>query len=147
VNGRDLVVGITASGTTPFVWGALGEAKRRRATTVLVCFNPFLKIPAALRPKIVVAPNLGPELLSGSTRLKAGTATKIILNMFTTLAMVQMGKVKSNLMIDLKPANAKLRDRAVRIVQELTGADREAAEEALERNRWEIKKAADGLDQ
>jgi N-acetylmuramic acid 6-phosphate etherase len=142
---RDVVVGIAASGTTPFVWGALGEAKRRGATTVLVCFNPFLKIPAVLRPKIVVAPNLGPELLSGSTRLKAGTATKMILNMFTTLAMVQLGKVKSNLMIDLKPANAKLRDRAVRILQELTGAERETAKKALERNGWEIKKAADGL--
>ena len=142
---RDVVVGIAASGTTPFVWGALGEAKRRGATTVLVCFNPFLKIPAVLRPKIVVAPNLGPELLSGSTRLKAGTATKMILNMFTTLAMVQLGKVKSNLMIDLKPANAKLRDRAVRILQELTGAERETAKKALERNGWEIKNAADGL--
>jgi len=145
VSRRDVVVGIAASGTTPFVWGALGEAKRRGATTVLVCFNPYLKIPIALRPKIVVAPNLGPELLSGSTRLKAGTATKIILNMFTTLAMVQLGKVKSNLMIDLKPANAKLRDRAVRILQELTGTDREQAKEALDRNGWEIKKAADDL--
>lgn len=145
VTSKDVVVGIAASGTTPFVWGALGKAKRRGATTVLVCFNPFLKIPPALRPKIVLAPNLGPELLSGSTRLKAGTATKLILNMFTTLAMVRLGKVKSNLMIDLKPANAKLRDRAVRIVQELTGTDRRTAQKALERSGWAVKKAADGL--
>src|SRR5256885_15121426 len=80
ITGRDVVVGITASGSTPFVWGALKEAKSRRATTILLCFNPLLRIPAALRPKIVLAPNLGPELLTGSTRLKAGTATKLILN-------------------------------------------------------------------
>ena len=139
---RDVVIGIAASGTTPFVWGALREAKRRGATTVLVCFNPFLKIPRALRPAIVIAPNLGPELLTGSTRLKAGTATKQLLNMFTTLAMVRIGKVRSNLMIDLKPTNAKLRDRAVRIVQELTGADYPAARESLERNGWVVAKAA-----
>ena len=86
---------------------------------MLVCFNPFLRIPRALRPAIVIAPNLGPELLTGSTRLKAGTATKLLLNMFTTLAMVRIGKVRSNLMIDMNPANVKLRDRAVRIVQSL----------------------------
>jgi N-acetylmuramic acid 6-phosphate etherase len=138
---RDVVIGIAASGTTPFVWGALREAKRRGATTVLVCFNPFLQIPPVLRPAIVIAPNLGPELLTGSTRLKAGTATKQLLNMFTTLAMVRLGKVRSNLMIDLNPANAKLRDRAVRIVRELTGADYEAAREALERSGWVVAKA------
>jgi N-acetylmuramic acid 6-phosphate etherase len=138
---RDVVIGITASGTTPFVWGALREAKHRGATTVLVCFNPFLKIPHALRPAIVIAPNLGPEVLTGSTRLKAGTATKQLLNMFTTLAMVRIGKVRSNLMVDLKPGNAKLRDRAVRIVRELTGADYPAAQEALERSGWVVAKA------
>jgi N-acetylmuramic acid 6-phosphate etherase len=141
VRGRDVVVGIAASGTTPFVWGALGEAKGRGATTVLVCFNPFLRIPRALRPAIVIAPNLGPEVLTGSTRLKAGTATKLLLNMFTTLAMVRIGKVRSNLMIDMNPANVKLRDRAVRIVQSLTGADYAAAQQALERSRWVIKRA------
>jgi N-acetylmuramic acid 6-phosphate etherase len=138
---RDVVIGIAASGTTPFVWGALREAKRRGATTVLLCFNPFLKIPRALRPSIVIAPNLGPELLTGSTRLKAGTATKQLLNMFTTLAMVRIGKVRSNLMIDVNPANVKLRDRAVRIVQELTRADYRTAKEALERSGWVVKKA------
>jgi N-acetylmuramic acid 6-phosphate etherase len=142
VTRRDVVTGIAASGTTPFVWGALREAKRRGAATVLVCFNPFLKIPRALRPTIVIAPNLGPELLTGSTRLKAGTATKQLLNMFTTLAMVRLGKVRSNLMIDLNPANVKLRDRAVRIVQELTGADCRAAQGALERGGWVVKRAA-----
>ena len=143
----DIVVGIAASGTTPFVWGALGEAKRRGAATVLVCFNPFLKIPRALRPAIVIAPNLGPELLTGSTRLKAGTATKLLLNMFTTLAMVRLGKVRSNLMIDVNPANVKLRDRAVRIVRHLTRADNTAAQRALEHSGWVVKKAVERLSQ
>ncbi|MGA2866187.1 MAG: N-acetylmuramic acid 6-phosphate etherase [Verrucomicrobiota bacterium] len=138
---RDVLVGIAASGTTPFVWGALAEAKRRGATTILLGFNPYLRIPRALRPAIVIAPNLGPELLTGSTRLKAGTATKLILNLFTTLAMVRLGKVVSNLMIDLNPANRKLRGRAVRIVQALTAADEAAARGALERNGWQVKKA------
>jgi N-acetylmuramic acid 6-phosphate etherase len=139
---RDVVTGIAASGTTPFVWGALQEAKRRGATTVLLCFNPYLRIPRALRPTIVIAPNLGPEVLTGSTRLKAGTATKQLLNMFTTLAMVRIGKVRSNLMIDLNPANVKLRDRAVRIVQDLTQADYRTAQATLERSDWVVKKAA-----
>jgi N-acetylmuramic acid 6-phosphate etherase len=143
----DVVVGIAASGTTPFVWGALGEAKRRGATTVLVCFNPFLRIPRALRPAIVIAPNLGPELLTGSTRLKAGTATKLLLNMFTTLAMVRLGKVRSNLMIDVNPANVKLRDRAVRIVRDLTRADCTTAQRALEHSGWVVKKAVERLGQ
>jgi N-acetylmuramic acid 6-phosphate etherase len=142
VSRRDVVVGITASGTTPFVWGALQESKRRHATTILLCFNPFLQIPTALRPQIVLAPNLGPELLTGSTRLKAGTATKLILNIFTTLAMARLGKVKSNLMVDVQAANRKLRDRAVRIVQELTRADYPTALAALERSRWVVKDAA-----
>ncbi len=104
---RDVVIGIAASGTTPFVWGTLREAKKCGATTVLVCFNPFLRVPRPLRPAIVIAPNLGPELLTGSTRLKAGTATKLLLNMFTTLAMVRVGKVRSNLMIELEPGECK----------------------------------------
>jgi N-acetylmuramic acid 6-phosphate etherase len=141
----DVVVGIAASGTTPFVWGALREAKRRGATTVLVSFNPFLQIPRALRPSLVIAPNLGPELLTGSTRLKAGTATKLLLNIFTTLAMVRLGKVRSNLMVDLNPANMKLRDRAVRIVRNLTRADYAAAQRVLERSGWIVKKAVGRL--
>jgi N-acetylmuramic acid 6-phosphate etherase len=142
---RDVVIGIAASGTTPFVWGALKEAKRRKAITVLVCFNPELSIPPAWRPTIVIAPNLGPELLTGSTRLKAGTATKLLLNIFTTLAMVRLGKVISNLMIDLQPGNTKLKDRAIRIVVELSGTEPATARAALERSRWNIKKAVSRL--
>jgi N-acetylmuramic acid 6-phosphate etherase len=141
VHRRDVVIGIAASGTTPFVWGALREAKRRKATTVLLCFNPYLNIPKQYQPTIVLAPNLGPELLTGSTRLKAGTATKLLLNIFTTLAMVKSGKVVGNLMVDLNPANVKLRDRATRIVQELTKANYVSARDALERTGWVIKKA------
>src|SRR5205814_2859727 len=139
ITSRDVVVGIAASGTTPFVWGALREAKLRAATTILLCFNPFLKLPRSLHPTVVIAPNLGPEVLTGSTRLKAGTATKLLLNIFTTLAMVGVGKTMSNLMIDLKPANTKLRDRAVRMVREITKVDYPTAQHALEQNQWVIK--------
>jgi N-acetylmuramic acid 6-phosphate (MurNAc-6-P) etherase len=84
---------------------------------------------------------LGPELLTGSTRLKAGTATKLLLNIFSTLAMVRIGKVMGNLMVDLSPSNAKLRERATRIVQQLAGLDSLSARAALEQNQWMIKKA------
>ena len=141
VNRKDVVVGIAASGRTPFVWGALWEAKRRGAATILVCFNPRLELPPRERPALVIAPNVGPEILTGSTRLKCGTATKLILNLFTTLAMARTGKVISNLMTDLNPSNLKLRDRAVRIVRELTGVDEPTAEAALTKSGWVVKDA------
>lgn len=141
VSRNDVVVGIAASGRTPFVWGALQAAQRRGATTILLCFNPHLQVPAQARPDLVLSLDVGPEVLTGSTRLKAGTATKLVLNMFSTLAMVQLGKVRSNLMIDLKPTNAKLQDRAVRIVQALTGVDQAAARHALEQSGWRIRDA------
>ena len=145
VGKHDVVMGIAASGRTPFVWGALAEAKRRGARTALLCFNPHLVFARGHRPDVVIAPDLGPEVLTGSTRLKAGTATKLVLNAVTTLAMVRSGKVVGNLMVDLNPSNVKLRDRAVRIVSELTGADPTTAKEALERHRWIVAKAADTL--
>ena len=89
----------------------------------------------------MIAPAVGPEILTGSTRLKAGTATKLILNIITTLTMVRLGKVVSNLMVDLKPSNDKLRDRAIRIVQELAHCESAAARAALEKNEWTIKKS------
>ncbi|MHB8521796.1 MAG: N-acetylmuramic acid 6-phosphate etherase [Limisphaerales bacterium] len=141
VRGRDVVAGIAASGRTPFVWGALREAQRAGARTILITFNPRVEIPRGMRPALVIAPNVGPEVLTGSTRLKAGTATKLILNLLTTLAMVRTGKVISNLMVDLDCRNAKLRDRAVRIVRALTGADRATAQAALEQSNWLIRKA------
>jgi len=141
VGRRDLVVGLAASGRTPFVWGALAEARRRKAGTALICFNPHLDFRDGWTPDVVVAVNSGPEVLTGSTRLKAGTGTKLILNAVTTLAMVQLGKVVGNLMVDLNPSNAKLRDRACRIVATLTGATPEAAGAALERTGWRVKSA------
>jgi N-acetylmuramic acid 6-phosphate etherase len=143
---QDVVVGIAASGRTPFVWGALGEARRRGASTVLLCFNPHVAIPRGQRPTLVIAPDVGPEILTGSTRLKAGTATKLVLNVFTTLAMVQVGKVRSNLMVDVNASNIKLRDRAVRILQELTGVDYERARQALEKTRWKVPEAMATLE-
>jgi N-acetylmuramic acid 6-phosphate etherase len=145
VNERDVVVGIAASGRTPFVWGALNAAKERGAHTILLCFNPKLEISKAIRPDVVIAPDVGPEVLTGSTRLKAGTATKIVLNTLTTLAMVRMGKVLSNLMVDLNASNRKLRERAVRIVQAVTGADALAAQSALEETQWIVKSACQRL--
>ncbi len=141
VTQKDVVVGITASGRTPFVWGALGEARRRGAKTVLISFNPLFQVPVRSRPSLIITPDVGPEILTGSTRLKAGTATKLILNIFTTLAMVRIGKVTGNLMTDLNPSNVKLRDRAVRIVQELRNVDYATAHRALENSRWVVKKA------
>jgi N-acetylmuramic acid 6-phosphate etherase len=142
VDKRDVVVGIAASGRTPFVWGALSEARRRGAKAILLTFNPNLKILPEKQPDLVIAPNVGPEILTGSTRLKSGTATKLVLNTLTTLSMVRLGKVQSNLMIDVKATNVKLRDRATRIVQELTQADYQTARAALEKAHWHIKTAA-----
>jgi len=145
VTKRDVVIGIAASGRTPFVWGALAEASQRGATTVLVCFHPGFKTlpkkPGLFYPDKVIAPAVGPEVLTGSTRLKSGTATKLLLNLFTTLAMTHSGKVISNLMVDLNPSNVKLRVRAVGIVLQLTGADPATAHEALEQSGWVVKDA------
>jgi len=145
VKRRDVVVGIAASGTTPFVWGALREARRRGAGTMLICFNPHLSIPPALKPDQLLAFELGPEVLTGSTRLKCGTATKVILNLLTTLTMVRLGKVMSNLMVDVAPTNTKLRQRATRIVNELTGVEAARAADALARHAWDIRETVRAL--
>jgi N-acetylmuramic acid 6-phosphate etherase len=145
VGANDVVVGIAASGTTPYVWGALCEAKQRGAGTILICFNPHLAIPPTWQPDHVLAFNLGPEILTGSTRLKCGTATKLILNLLTTLAMVRLGKVISNLMVDVAPTNVKLRQRAARIVSELTAVAPARATQELTRNDWSIRKTVRAL--
>ncbi|HEY2574100.1 MAG TPA: N-acetylmuramic acid 6-phosphate etherase, partial [Verrucomicrobiaceae bacterium] len=141
----DVMLGIAASGRTPFVWGALHESRRLGATTALLCFNPNLEVAKLHRPDRMILINTGPEVLTGSTRLKAGTATKLVLNILTTLAMVHTGKVLSNLMVDLNPTNSKLRDRAIRLVGELTGCDRTKAREALESSDWIVKQACHHL--
>lgn len=147
IHQRDVVIGIAASGRTPFVWGALHEANRRGAFTILLCFNPAIQkaltdISHALwKPTLTLAIDVGPELLTGSTRLKSGTATKLTLNMITTLAMVQCGKVISNLMVDLNPSNVKLRDRAARMLIELTQCTHEQAKAALKETGWIVQDA------
>lgn len=117
----DVVVGIAASGTTPYVRGALAEARRRAATTISITCNR--SAPLSALADIPIEVDVGPELIAGSTRLKAGTAQKLVLNMLTTAAMVRAGKVYGNLMVDLNPTNAKLRRRARRIVAAVAGVD------------------------
>jgi N-acetylmuramic acid 6-phosphate etherase len=136
VGKKDVVVGIAASGRTPYVLGALDAAKKRGATTCLLCFSE----PATKR-HLTLQIGTGPEFVTGSTRLKAGTATKLVLNMLTTISMIRLGKVVDNLMVDVKPTNAKLRDRACRIVMTLTGCAYEQALERLVRTGWNVKGA------
>ena len=139
VNAGDSVVGIAASGETPYVLGALEEARRRRALTIsLVCNRPA---PLEALADIAIAPLVGPEVLTGSTRLKAGTAQKMTLNMLSTGVMIRLGKTLGNLMVDVQPLNAKLRERARRIVAEATGLDTALAAQLLERCGGEVKTA------
>jgi N-acetylmuramic acid 6-phosphate etherase len=130
VSAHDMVVGIAASGTTPFVRAALGRAQALGARTVLVsCSEP----PEVLRGTCDVCITLlvGPEVVTGSTRMKSGTATKLALNILTTGAMIRLGKIYGNLMVDLRATNAKLADRSERILMETAGVGREAARQAL----------------
>jgi N-acetylmuramic acid 6-phosphate etherase len=139
VTGADLVCGISASGRTPFVLGALAAAKKRGAATILLTCNP-----ARVRGEVFdleIDLETGPEILTGSTRLKAGTATKIALNILSTGAMVALGKVRGNLMIDLAITNTKLRDRAARLVAELGKCDYAEACERLQKNGWNLRAA------
>ena len=129
VRAGDCVIGIAASGVTPFVLGGLREARARGASTVLLtCGVPGQEAPGV---DVRIAPQVGPEVVTGSTRLKAGTATKMVLNMISTAAMIRLGKTLGNLMVDLQPGNAKLRDRSLRILQMATGITREASEAGL----------------
>ncbi|MBD3349344.1 MAG: N-acetylmuramic acid 6-phosphate etherase [Candidatus Eisenbacteria bacterium] len=162
----DVVVGIATSGVTPYVLGALEEAKRRGAGTVFLCCvpDPEMAVPVDVR----ISPLVGPEVVTGSTRMKAGTATKLVLNTITTAAMVLLGKTYGNLMVDLVATCDKLRDRACRILMETTGIDydgaaaviadaggsvktaivmqrtglgRGAAERSLEESGWSVREA------
>lgn len=136
---RDLVVGIATSGRTPYVRGAVREARLRGATTIgLTCNRPSL---LGDDVDLEIAPLVGPEIISGSTRLKAGTATKMILNMISTGAMVRIGKTLGNRMIDLRPTNEKLRIRSRRILRELAGVDDGQAREILARCGGRLKQA------
>jgi N-acetylmuramic acid 6-phosphate etherase len=139
VGPTDVVLGIAAGGTTPFVHGALRRAIARGAGTIfLSCVQPVPEEPPV---DVVIRPLTGPEVVTGSTRMKAGTATKLVLNAISTVAMVQLGKVYENLMVDLKATNEKLWDRAARIVRTLTGLEREAAMGLLRQADGEVKVA------
>ena len=129
VGKNDVVIGISASGTTPYVLAALKYARKRGATTVGVTANR--NTPLARAAKIVIAPNVGPEILTGSTRLKAGTSQKMVLNMLSTAAMVRLGHAYENLMIDAMLTNRKVSGRALRILAEASGESVSAAEHTL----------------
>jgi N-acetylmuramic acid 6-phosphate etherase len=133
----DVVIGISASGRTPFVQGALSRAGSLGAKTISLSSNPAGSQSRSAELSIELA--VGPEIVTGSTRLKAGTATKIALNIISTGAMVALGKVRGNLMIDLHASSTKLRERAVRVVSQLTGCDYESARDRLEKSGWNLR--------
>ena len=137
VSHRDMLIGITASGTTPFTLAALKEAKRRGAKCWLLTCNDIAYDFLDGIIKLLA----GPEIIAGSTRLKAGTATKIVLNMISTAAMIQSGKVYKGYMVDVVPSNKKLRNRAIRIIREITGCRDEEAEALLDRSGGNAKTA------
>jgi len=139
VGEHDVVMGIAAGGTTPFVHGALRRAAGRGARTIfLSCVGPVPGEPAV---DLVIRPLTGPEVLTGSTRLKAGTATKLVLNTITTLSMVRLGKAYENLMVDLRASNLKLLDRGARIISTITGLAREPAIDLLRQADGHVKRA------
>jgi N-acetylmuramic acid 6-phosphate etherase len=139
VNARDVVVGIAVSGRTPYVFGALDQARRAGAVTVGLTCNPSSAI--AQMADISIAPVVGPEVLTGSTRLKSGTAQKLVLNMLSTASMIRIGKTYQNLMVDLHASNGKLLARAVRIVMEAAECSAGEAEQVLQKTGNDVKLA------
>ncbi|MET8869016.1 N-acetylmuramic acid 6-phosphate etherase [Nonomuraea sp. NPDC004580] len=135
----DTVVGIASSGRTPYVLAAVRRARELGALTVGLSCNAGTPLSAAAEHGIEVL--VGPEVISGSTRLKAGTAQKLVLNMFSTIVMVRLGKTYGNLMVDVKASNGKLRERAMRMVATITGAGRDEALAALDANGFNVKQA------
>lgn len=140
VRAGDVVVGISASGSTPYVHGALQAAKDLAAATVLLACNP-VDWRGMTHIDLGITPVVGPELISGSTRLKAGTATKMVLNMLSTATMIKLGKVYGNYMVDVHVSNQKLRRRAIGIIQALTGLDDQEAATVLDAARGKVKPA------
>jgi N-acetylmuramic acid 6-phosphate etherase len=136
---KDVVIGVSASGMTQFVRGALTRARRAGSKIIFVTCDPATELQTFV--DLTIAPAVGPEVIAGSTRLKAGTATKIVLNMLTTAAMVRIGKTYGNLMVDVQTGSEKLRDRARRIIAIVTGLDYEAADRLLRRAHWNVKAA------
>jgi N-acetylmuramic acid 6-phosphate etherase len=136
---RDVVIGVSASGITPFVRGGLTRARKAGAKIIFVTCWPGSELQNFV--DLIIAPAVGPEIIAGSTRLKAGTATKLVLNMLTTVSMIKWGKTYGNLMVDVRTGSEKLKDRAKRIVSMVTGLDPGASEALLKRARWNVKAA------
>jgi N-acetylmuramic acid 6-phosphate etherase len=136
---KDVVIGVSASGMTQFVRGGLTRARKAGGKIVFVTCDPQTELQTFV--DLTIAPAVGPEIIAGSTRLKAGTATKMVLNMLTTGAMVRIGKTYGNLMVDVQTGSEKLKDRARRIITIVTGLEYDDAERLLKRARWNVKVA------
>ena len=139
LSNRDVVIGVSASGITPFVRGGLTRARKAGAKIIFVTCWPGSELQNFV--DLIIAPAVGPEIIAGSTRLKAGTATKMVLNMLTTVSLIRWGKTYGNLMVDVRTGSEKLKDRAKRILGVVTGLDPESAEALLKRARWNVKAA------
>jgi N-acetylmuramic acid 6-phosphate etherase len=139
LSNRDVVIGVSASGITPFVRGGLTRGRKAGAKIIFVTCWPGSELKNFV--DLIIAPSVGPEIIAGSTRLKAGTATKMVLNMLTTVAMIKWGKTYGNLMVDVRTGSEKLRDRAKRILGIVTGLEPDAAEALLKRAKWNVKAA------
>jgi N-acetylmuramic acid 6-phosphate etherase len=136
---KDVVIGVSASGMTQFVRGALTRARRASSKIIFVTCDPRTELQTFV--DLTIAPAVGPEVIAGSTRLKAGTATKIVLNMLTTASMIRIGKTYGNLMVDVQTGSEKLRDRARRIIIVVTGLEYEQADKLLRKAHWNVKAA------
>ncbi len=136
---KDVVIGVSASGMTQFVRGGLTRARKAGARIIFVTCWPGSELQNFV--DLQIAPAVGPEIIAGSTRLKAGTATKMVLNMLTTISMVRVGKTYGNLMVDVRTGSEKLKDRARRIIGVVTGLDYEAADALLRQAKWNVKAA------
>ena len=136
---KDVVIGVSASGMTPFVRGGLTRARKAGAKIIFVTCWPGSELQNFV--DLQIAPAVGPEIIAGSTRLKAGTATKMVLNMLTTISMIKVGKTYGNLMVDVQTGSEKLKDRARRIVGMVTGIDYDEADALLKRAKWNVKAA------
>ena len=136
---KDVVVGISASGNAPYILGVLSKAQALNIKTVGIACNKEAKIKQY--SDVFICPEVGPEVITGSTRMKAGTAQKMVLNMLTTASMIRLGKTYKNYMIDLNPTNAKLKDRATRILSEIAQISYEEAAEVLIRHNWHLRDA------
>ena len=136
---KDVVIGVSASGMTQFVRGALTRARKAGARIIFVTCDPGTELQTFV--DLTISPAVGPEVIAGSTRLKAGTATKLVLNMLTTTAMIRIGKTYGNLMVDVQTGSEKLKDRARRIVNIVTGLEYNEADKLLKRAHWNVKAA------